>query len=64
MNSYNNEEKKKEINRPDKIVFKTPNTTYSFTQSWVENKALNDILVGLIADDFTKQKDNDISDMQ
>ncbi|NLW65042.1 MAG: hypothetical protein GXY26_02265 [Clostridiales bacterium] len=55
-----NQDKEEETNPIDKIVFRTPSSTYSFTQSWVENKALNDILVGLIADDLTKQRYNDI----
>lgn len=59
MSSYNDEKMKKEAeNTPDNIKIKTPSTTYSFTQSWVENKALNDILVDLIADDFSKQNYN------
>jgi len=37
----------------DKVTIKTGVSTYSFTQAWVENKALNDILVGMIVEDYT-----------
>lgn len=40
------------LSASDKITIKTGKTTYSFTQSWVENKALNDILVGMIVEDY------------
>ena len=43
----------------DKITIKTPSSTYSFTQSWVENEELNGILVGLIADDLNRQQNAD-----
>ena len=43
----------------DKITIKTPSSTYSFTQSWVENEELNGILVGLIADDLNRQQNTD-----
>lgn len=46
------EPKSEIINSEEKITFKTPKTTYSFSQSWIENEALKDILVDLIADDF------------
>jgi len=36
----------------DMTVFKTPNSTYRFTPSWVEHEGLKDILVGLISDDL------------
>jgi hypothetical protein len=36
----------------DKITFKTPKTTYSFSQSWLDNEALKGILVDLIVDDL------------
>ncbi|MGI5986022.1 MAG: hypothetical protein GXY01_05585 [Clostridiales bacterium] len=55
MKIYDNDEVKKEVgDSSEKITFKTGSTTYTFTQSWIENKALKDILVGLIADDYNK----------
>lgn len=53
-----NIDNKNENNIPDKITIKTGKSTYSFTQSWVENSALKDILVGLIADDYNSQQNN------
>jgi len=47
------------LSSSDKITIKTGISTYSFTQSWVENKALNDILVGMIVEDY-KLKNNDM----
>lgn len=52
MNSDDNEQKNDILNTTDKITFKTPKTTYSFTKSWVENEALKDILVDLIVEDL------------
>lgn len=43
------------IDATEKIKINTGKTTYSFTQDWVENEALKDVLVGLIADDLNKQ---------
>lgn len=40
----------------DKISFKTADKTYSFDESWVGKKALKDILVDLISEDYEKQK--------
>jgi hypothetical protein len=53
-NKINNEPKKEPADAPERITFKTGSSTYSFSQAWVENKALNDILVGLIVDDYSK----------
>lgn len=39
----------------DKTTIKTGSSSYTFTQSWIENDALKDILVGLIADDYNRQ---------
>lgn len=52
---YNDETKNEAINPSDRTTIKTKSTTYSFTKSWIENEALKDILVGLIADDYNKQ---------
>ena len=51
----NKEAKKDALDSSDRTVIKTGSSTYSFTNSWVENDALKDILVGLIADDYNKQ---------
>ncbi len=37
-----------------KTTIITGASSYSFTPSWLENQALKDILVGLIADDYHK----------
>lgn len=59
MKNYDtNEAKKESINSYDNMKIKTGSATYSFTQSWVENEALKDILVGLIAEDLNKQQFN------
>jgi hypothetical protein len=56
MNIDNNSGEKKEIGKSfDKTTIKTGSSTYTFTQSWIENDALKDILVGLIADDYNNQ---------
>ncbi len=39
----------------EKTTIKTGSSSYTFTQSWIENEALKDILVGLIADDYNNQ---------
>lgn len=50
----NNDNIKNESNvSTEKITLKTPNMTYSYSDSWTKNKALNDILIGLISDDFS-----------
>ena len=55
MNISNNEDREKEaFISDDKITIKTGSSTYSFTQSWVENDALKDILAGLVADDLNR----------
>lgn len=59
INESQNGNKNNQVNSSDKITFKTGNSTYSFTKSWVENDALKDILVGLIVDDYNKQGFND-----
>lgn len=42
-----------EKSRPaERTVINTGKTKYSFTDSWVENDALKDILVGMISDDL------------
>ena len=43
----------------DKTTFNTGVSKYSFTQAWVENQSLKDILVGLIADDYSSLHNND-----
>jgi len=48
----NPEDTGKRPESPDMTVFKTPNSTYRFTSSWVEHEGLKDILVGLISDDL------------
>ncbi len=48
----NNSNKDSIIDSSDKIVFDTGISTYKFTKSWIENEALKDILVDLIADDY------------
>lgn len=35
-------------------TIKTGVSSYSFSPSWLENQALKDILVGLIADDYNR----------
>lgn len=60
MKIIDNEGKKEASKSDDKITIKTPVTTYSFSQSWVDNEDLNGILVGLIADDFNKQQFGDM----
>jgi len=52
MNSDNKEPKSEIMDTSDKITFKTPKTTYSFSKSWIENEALKDILVDLIVEDL------------
>ncbi len=52
---FDNELKNASIDPSEKIKINTGRTTYSFTQDWVENEALKDVLVGLIADDLNKQ---------
>jgi len=43
---------------PDNMItIKTGKASYSFTQSWVENKALKDILVDMIAEDYNSRQD-------
>jgi hypothetical protein len=37
-----------------KTTIKTGVSSYSFSPSWLENQALKDILVGMIADDYHK----------
>jgi len=54
-NADNEEDKKDFLDSSDRTVIKTGSSTYSFTNSWVENDALKDILVGLIVDDLNKQ---------
>lgn len=51
-NDDNSAAEKKKIESFDKTTIKTGSTSYTFTQSWIENEALKDILVGLIADDY------------
>ena len=56
MKAAENDEAKKDM--PDsieRVVIKTGSSTYSFTESWVQNDALKDILVGLIVEDYNKQ---------
>ena len=53
MKCDDTDEAKKEImNSSERIIIKTGSTTYNFSQSWVENKALKDILVDLIAEEL------------
>ncbi len=47
------------VNPDEKITIQTGNGKYSFSKDWVENKALNNLLVGLIADDLTQQLNPD-----
>ncbi len=58
MNTNYDAKNKEAIDSPDRTVIKTGASTYTFTQSWVENEALRDILVGLIADDYNGIKNN------
>ena len=58
MKNDENNRAKNEIGLSDKIQFKTGSSTYSFTQQWIENEALKDILVGLIANDYNKQNND------
>ena len=51
----NTEKEKRKPESIDKTTIKTGNSSYTFTQSWVENEALKDILVGLVADDFSNK---------
>ncbi len=46
---------KGKIESLEKTTIKTGNSSYTFTQSWIENEALKDILVGLISDDYSNQ---------
>ena len=56
MNTGANAEKEKRKPESfDKTTIKTGISSYTFTQSWIENEALKDILVGLIADDYNNQ---------
>ena len=56
MNNGDNSEGKKEIPKSiDKTTIKTGSSSYTFSQDWIENEALKDILVGLIADDYKIQ---------
>lgn len=51
-----NDNKENKFKEPYEITkIKTESGSYSFTQSWVENEALKDILVGLVADDLNRQ---------
>lgn len=43
---------------PERIKIVTGSSTYSFTNSWVENEALKGVLAGLIAEDLNKLKNN------
>ena len=49
------EEKKEIVKSIDKTTIKTGSSSYTFSQAWIENEALKDILVGLIADDYKIQ---------
>ncbi|MEA4895760.1 MAG: hypothetical protein VB064_10930 [Oscillospiraceae bacterium] len=51
-NSDKTEAEKGKLETFGNTTIKTGKSTYTFTQSWVENEALKDILVGLIADDY------------
>jgi hypothetical protein len=53
-NNIGNVPKKEPVDAPERITFKTGSSSYSFSQAWVENSALKDILVGLIVDDYRK----------
>jgi len=46
------------VNPYEKITINTGISKYSFTQSWIENPSLKDILVGLIADDYSSLHNN------
>ena len=53
MKCDDSDEAKKEImNNSERIIIKTGSSTYNFSQSWIDNKALKDILVDLIADEL------------
>lgn len=53
MKSNDSEKTNNEGNtQPERVVIKTGKSTYAYTKSWVENDALKDILVGLVAEDF------------
>jgi len=53
MKCDDNDKAKKEImDSSERIIIKTGSTTYNFSQSWIENKALKDILVDLIAEEL------------
>ena len=55
MNKENHAKNERDnLSGQDMMVFKTPNSTYRFTPSWVEHDGLKDILVGLISDDLQK----------
>ena len=57
MSSSDSESTKNDKLKPiDKTTIKTGQSTYSFSQAWVENEALKDILAGLVADDFKQDK--------
>lgn len=54
MNNDSNQDRN--FDSSDKIVYNTGISTYKFTKSWVENDALKDLLVDLIADDYKQQQ--------
>ncbi len=54
-NDNNDEESRVVLDPAENTVIKTGRSTYRFNQSWIENEALKDILVGLIADDYLHQ---------
>ena len=47
------------VSPSEKITIDTGVSKYSFTQSWIDNPALKDILVGLVADDYSSLHNND-----
>jgi len=49
---------KEAVGPSEKTTINTGISTYSFTQSWIENPSLKDILVGLIAEDYTSLHNN------
>lgn len=51
--------KKGALSPYEKMTFNTGVSKYSFTQAWLENQALKDILVDLIAEDYSRMQNND-----